>query len=82
MKRSDRGGQGAELFARLWFLLLYVVLIALAAALPVIGPEIAVGWRRTALGCITGGLIVLATSLLTRMRLGYLASIERLEAGA
>jgi len=76
------GLRGAKLFARLWFLLLYVVLVALAAALPAVGPEIVAGWRRIVVGCIAGGLIVVATSLLTRMRLGYLASIERLEAGA
>jgi hypothetical protein len=75
------GVRGAKLFARFWFLLLYVVLVALGAALPVVGPEIAAGWRRIVFGCIAGGLIVVATSLLTRMRLGYLASIERLEAG-
>lgn len=73
--------RGGKLFARLWFSLLYAFLMALAAALPVVGPEVAAGWRRIVLGCIAGALIVLATSLLTRMRLEFLASIERLEAG-
>jgi hypothetical protein len=75
------GLRGAKLFGRFWFLLLYVFLIALVAALPVVGPEIAAGLRRIIFGCIAGGLIVVANSLLTRMRLGFLASIERLEPG-
>ena len=75
------GVRGAKLFARLWFAFLYVILIALTAALPVVGPEVQLGWRRVFIGCLAGGLVVLATSLLTRMRLQYLAAIERLEAG-
>jgi hypothetical protein len=75
------GVRGSKLFARLWFSLLYVFLIALAAALPVVGSEIAAGWGRIVLGCIAGTLIVLAASLLTRMRLEFLACIERLEDG-
>lgn len=75
------GIRGGKLFARLWFSLLYVLLIALAASLPLVGPEVAAGWRRIVLGCIAGALIVLAASLLTRMRLEFLASLERLEAG-
>jgi hypothetical protein len=74
------GVRGGKLFARLWFSLLYVFLIALAAALPVVGPEVAAGWRRIVMGCMAGTLIVLAASLLTRMRLEFLASVERLEA--
>ncbi len=75
------GVRGGKLFARLWFSLLYIILIALAAALPVVGPEVAPGWSRIVVGCIAGALIVLAASLLTRMRLEFMASIERLEAG-
>ena len=75
------GVRGAKLFARLWFSLLYVFLVALTAALPVVGAEVPLGWRRVFIGCLAGGLVVLATSLLTRMRLQYLAAIERLEAG-
>jgi hypothetical protein len=75
------GVRGGKLFGRLWFSLLYVFLIALAAALPVIGPEVAAGWRRIVVGCISGALIVLAASLLTRMRLEFQASIEQLETG-
>ena len=69
----------AKIFARIWFPLMYAFLIALTAALWIVGPEFAAGWRRVSLGCFVGGLIVLAASLLTRMRLEYLAAIERLE---
>ena len=75
------GVRGGKVFARLWFSLLYVFLTALAAALPIIGPVIAAGWRRIVMGCIFGALIVFAASLLTRMRLEFLASLERLETG-
>jgi hypothetical protein len=69
----------AKLFTRVWFPLMYVVLIALNAGLWVAGPEFAEGWRRISLGCIIGALIVVAASLLTRMRLQYLAAIDRVE---
>ena len=75
------GVRGAKLFARVWFTLVYAFLIALTAALPIVGPEVPAGWRRGLIGCLAGGLIVLATSLLTRMRLEYWAAIGRLEAG-
>ena len=74
------GVRGAKLFARFWFPLLYVLLIAPAAALWALAPELATGWRRTFFGCLVSGLTVLAASLVTRMRLEYLAAIERLEA--
>ncbi len=74
------GLRGGKLFAHLWFSVLYVFLVALAAALPVVGPQVPAGWRRIVVGCIAGALIVLAASLLTRMRLEFLAAIERLEA--
>jgi hypothetical protein len=74
------GVRGAKLFARFWFPLLYVLLIAPTAALWALAPELATGWRRIFFGCLVSGLTVLAASLLTRMRLGYLAAIERLEA--
>jgi len=75
------GVRGAKLIARLWFSLLYVFLIALTAALPLVGPEVPLGRLRVFIGCLAGGLVVFATSLLTRMRLQYLAAVERLEAG-
>jgi len=76
------GVRGAKLFARLWFPSLYILLIVPTAALWAVAPELATGWRRIFFGFLVGGLTVLAASLLTRMRLGYLASIERLESGA
>jgi len=76
------GLTGAKLFARLWFSLLYVSLIALTMGLWVVAPEFAMGWRRNFSGCLIGGLVVLAASLLTRMRLKYLAAIELLETQA
>ncbi|MBA4149911.1 MAG: hypothetical protein H0X66_17505 [Verrucomicrobia bacterium] len=74
------GVRGAKLFARLWFPLLYVFLIALTTGFFVVGPEFATGSRRIFVGLLAGGLIVFASSLLTRMRLEFLAAIERLEA--
>src|SRR5258706_8549237 len=73
------GVRGAKLFARLWFPFLYVLLIAPTAALWAVAPELAAGWKRILFGFLVGGLTVLAASLLTRMRLGDLADIERLE---
>ena len=73
------GVRGAKLFARIWFPLMYVFLIALSACLWVVGPEFIAGWRRIFFGCLISGLIVVAASLLTRMRLQYLAAIERFE---
>ena len=89
MKKSDisetqvvrrYGVRGAKLFARIWFLLMYVFLIALAAVFWIVGPEVVSGWGRIFVGCFVGALIVLAASILTRIRLEYLAAIERLEA--
>ena len=75
------GVRGAKLVARFWFPLLYVLLIAPTAALCALAPQLATGWRRILFGCLVSGLTGLAASLLTQMRLGYLAAIERLEAG-
>ena len=74
------GVRGARLFARLWFALLYVFLVALTTAIFVFAPELANGRHRVFLGLLAGGLVVLAAALLTRMRLEFLAAIERLEA--
>jgi hypothetical protein len=73
------GVRGAKVFARLWFPLLYVFLIALATGFFVVGPEFATGSRRIFIGSLAEILIVLAASILTRMRLEFLAGIERLE---
>ncbi len=74
------GVRGAKLFAHLWFPLLYLFLIALSTGFFALGPEFATGSRRIFIGLLAAGLIVLAASLLTRMRLEFLAGIERLEA--
>jgi hypothetical protein len=73
------GVRGAKLFARVWFPMLYIWLIALNAGLWVVAPEFTTGWRRILSGCIIGALTVVAASLLARMRLQYLAAINRLE---
>ena len=73
------GVRGAKLFARIWFPLVYVSLIALDAGLWVVGPEFTTGRPRILCGCLIGALTVVAASLLTRMRLQYLAAIALLE---
>jgi hypothetical protein len=59
---------------------MYLILVALTATSWILSPEFASGGRRIFIGSLAGGLVVLAASLLTRMHLAYLASIERLEA--
>ncbi|HSY09713.1 MAG TPA: hypothetical protein VK840_02245 [Candidatus Dormibacteraeota bacterium] len=73
------GVHGAKLFARIWFSIVYLLLVAVTAGLWIVSPEFAGGWRRIFVGCTVGALIVFATSLLTRMRLKFLAEIEQLE---
>ena len=73
------GVRGAKLYLRLWFPFMYVLLISFTTALWVVAPELAKGWRRAFFGCLVCGLTVLAASLLTRMRLGFLAGVELLE---
>ena len=73
------GVRGAKLFALLWFPLLYLALIGLAAGLWFVGPELIAGWRRIFAGCLWGMLVVFAASLLTKMRLEYLSAIKTLE---
>ena len=73
------GVRGAKLFARLWFPFLYVCLVAVTAGLVVFASEFTMGWPRIFIGFLAGGLIVTAASLLTRMRLEFLAATERLE---
>jgi hypothetical protein len=58
----------------------YVFLIALTTGFFVLTPEFPSGSRRIFIGLLAGGLIVFAASFLTRMRLEFLAAIERLEA--
>ena len=55
--------RGAKLFARLWFPLLYLFLVALTTGVFVIGPEFRVGWPRIFIGSLVGGLVVGLISL-------------------
>ena len=73
--------RGAKLYVRLWFPFMYVLLIALTSALWAVVPEFAAGWKRIFLGGLVCGLTVLAASLLTRIRLEFLAAVELLETG-
>ncbi len=73
------GIRGAKLYAKIWFSILYLMLVAVTAGFWIVGPEFAAGWRRIVVGCFVGALIVFAASLLTRMRLKFLAEIEQLE---
>lgn len=73
------GVRGAKLYVRLWFPFMYFLLIALTAGLWAVVPEFATGWKRIFLGCIVCGLTVLAASILTKMRLEFLAAVELLE---
>ena len=73
------GVRGAKLFSKIWFSIMYLALVAITAGLWIMSPEFAGGWNRIFIGCIVGALVVFAASLLTRMRLKYLAEIEQLE---
>jgi hypothetical protein len=73
------GIRGAKLYAKIWFSILYLMLVAVTAGFWIIGPDFAAGWRRIVVGCFVGALIVFAASILTRMRLKFLAEIEQLE---
>ena len=73
------GVRGLKLFAKIWFPILYLILIVLAAGFWIASPEFPDGWRRVLVGCFVGALIVFASSLLTRMRLKFLAEIKQLE---
>lgn len=74
------GVRGAKLFAKTWFPLMYLMLAAITAWLWTVSPEFVGERRRFIIGFIVGVLVVIAASLLTRMRLKYLAGIEQLEA--
>jgi hypothetical protein len=68
------GVRGLKLFAKIWFPILYLMLIAITAAFLIIRPELGI-----IIDCFVGALVVFASSLLTRMRLKFLAEIEQLE---
>ena len=73
------GVRGAKLYGKAWFSILYLMLVAVTAGFWFVGPEFATGWRRIVVGCFVGALVVFAASLLTRMRLKFLAEIAELE---
>ena len=73
------GAHGARLYGKVWFFLLYLMLVALTAGFCSVGPELAAGWRRIFVGCFVGALVVFVASLLTRMRLKFFAEIAELE---
>jgi hypothetical protein len=73
------GIRGARLYAKIWFSILYLMLVAVTAGFWILAPDLGVGWRRIVVGCFVGALIVFAASVLTRMRLKFLAEIEQLE---
>ncbi len=72
------GVRGAKLFARIWFTVLYLVLVGLVTKLWLVSPEASEGPRRLIFGGLVGGFAILATVLLTKMRLEYWSSIQRL----
>ena len=74
------GVRGAKLFAKIWFSIMYLALVAITAGFWIVWPEFVEGWSRIFMGCFVGALVVFAASLLTRMRLKYLAEIAELEA--
>lgn len=74
------GVRGAKFFAKIWLSMMYLALVAVSAGFWVAGPEFAAGWRRIFVGCFVGALVVVGASLLTRMRLKFLAEIAKLEA--
>ena len=73
------GVRGAKLFAKIWFSIMYLALVGITAGFWIVWPEFVEGWSRLCMGCFVGTLVVVAASLLTRMRLKYLAAIEQLE---
>jgi uncharacterized BrkB/YihY/UPF0761 family membrane protein len=73
------GVRGAKLYAKIWFSALYLMLVAIAAGFWFVGPEFIVGWRRIVVGSFVAALVVFAASLLTKMRLRFLAEMNQLE---
>jgi hypothetical protein len=73
------GVQGARLFARVWFSVVYVLLIALTATLWILSPEFNNSSHRTLIGCFAAVLVITAASRLARMRVEFLAGVEQLE---
>lgn len=73
------GVRGARFFVKIWFSIMYLILVAATATFWFVGAEPGTGWRRIFVGCLIGALIVLTSSLLTQVLLRFLAGIEQLE---
>lgn len=73
------GIRGAKLFARIWFPAAYLVIIVLVTILWLAVSDAIPGSDRLVFGAIVTTFAVMATAVLTRMRLEYWASIEKLE---
>ena len=74
------GVRGARWHGRICFAALYAMLTAITAALWIFSPEFEGTWRRAILGILIAILVVIAASVLTRMRLEFFAGVEQLEA--
>lgn len=70
---------GAKLFARIWFPVAYLTIIVLVTLLWNAVSDAILGSDRLVFGTIVTTFAVMATTIITRMRLQYWASIEKLE---
>jgi hypothetical protein len=73
------GVRGARMFVRIWFPVVYALIVLLLLLFFFLGSELARGWRGILLGGFVSVLAVIAIAVLTRMRLEFLASIDALE---
>ncbi len=89
MKTPDRskttivrkyGVRGARRFASIWFPIRYASLTGFTAGLWILSPQFTGTWRRALLGSIFALLVIVAATVLTRIRSPYLASIKELGA--
>lgn len=72
------GPRGARVFGRIWFFFVYAGLIGLCTTFCISVGKFTDNQSRLYMGLLASSLIVIATSLLTKMRLEYWASVERL----
>ena len=73
------GTRGARWYGRAVFAWLYALLIYFTAKLFIYGQDFTftATWRRVVFGSLVAVLVVIAASILTKMRIEYFASIER-----
>ncbi len=70
------GVRRARIWGKVFFSIMYLMLAAIAVGWSSAGPALfAAGWRGILAGCFVGSLLIFATSLLTQMRLKFLAEI-------